>query len=460
MKRFHRRALALPVVAALAATVAAGAPAHAALPRAASHASITLNVAAVNNPDMVEMERLAPQFTKQYGITVKFQTLPEDTLRQKVTADVATGGGQFDLATVGTYEVPIWAKNGWITNLTPYFKGLSSSAAMAYNVGDILPTIRKGLSSGGNLYGLPFYGESSMLFYNKALFANAHLTMPLHPTWSQVQGFAAKLTNRSKNQFGICLRGLPGWGEMGAPLTTVINSFGGEWFSPGWHPQLTSPAFSSAVNFYINLVRKYGEPGATSAGFTECETDFAQGVTAMWVDATVAAGFLSDPSQSKVAANVGYAYSPTAVTAKGSHWLWAWSLAMESSSKNKAAAFKFLTWATSPAYIKLVAANKGWASVPPGTRASTYSNANYKKAAPFASIVLASITSADPTNSTLHKVPYVGVQFVGIPEFQQIGNQVTQNLSAALAGSTSVAAALQLSQTQVTHTMSQAGYLK
>ncbi len=457
MKRIHRILVAAPIVATL---VAVAAPVHAARPQSAPHASVTLTIATVNNPDMIEMEHLTPVFEKQYGIAVKYETLPEDTLRQKVTADVATGGGQFDLATVGTYEVPNWAKNKWIVDLVPYFKSMSSSAAAAYNLGDLLGTIKKGLSYKNDLYALPFYGESSMTYYNKVLFKAAHLTMPLHPTWTQIQSFAAKLNNPAKNQYGICLRGLPGWGEMGAPMTTVINTFGGEWFNMNWQPQLTSPAFERAVNFYVDLIRKYGEPGATSSGFTECETDFAQGKTAMWVDATVAAGFLSDPAQSKVASSVGFAYAPIMVTPKGSHWLWAWSLTMEASGKNKSDAFKFLTWATSPAYIKLVAKDKGWAQVPPGTRVSTYTNPNYKKAAPFAGIVLDSIQTADPTNATLHKVPYTGVQFVGIPEFQQIGTQVTQNLSAALTGSQTVDQALQLSQTQVTHIMSQAGYIK
>jgi sorbitol/mannitol transport system substrate-binding protein len=161
-----------------------------------------------------------------------------------------------------------------------------------------------------------------------------------------------------------------------------------------------------------------------------------------------------------VANDVGFAFAPMEVTPKGAHWLWSWALAIEGSSKQKAAAFTFLTWATSKSYIALVAKDKGWASVPPGTRASTYSNPAYQKAAPFASLVLQSIQTADPNNSTLNKVPYTGVQFVGIPEFQSIGTQVTQNLSAALTGATTVASALQLSQTQVTHTMTVAGYIK
>ena len=421
----------------------------------------TITIATVNNGNMVVMQSLTSDFTKKYGIKVKYVTLPENTLRQKVTSDVATGGGQFDIATVGTYEVPIWAKNKWIVDLAPYFKKLSPSAAKAYDVNDLISKVRLGLSYKNDLYAVPFYGESSMTYYNKKLFAGAGLTMPLHPTWDQIQGFAEKLNNPSANQYGICLRALPGWGEFGAPLTTVINTFGGEWFNLKWEPQLTSPATKAAVNFYVNLIRKSGEPGATSSGYTECATAMGQGKAAMWVDATVAAGQLSDPKQSKVAKDIGFAYAPTKVTPLGSHWLWVWSLAMEASSKNKDAAFKFLTWATSKDYLKLVAGKSGWATVPPGTRVSTYQNPNYKKAAgAFEGIVLNSMLTADPTHSTLHKVPYVGVQFVGIPEFQNIGTLVTQNLAGAVAGSTSVSSALSLSQQQVTRIMKQAGYLK
>jgi sorbitol/mannitol transport system substrate-binding protein len=418
----------------------------------------TLTIATVNNGDMIVMESLTKDFTKKYGINVKYVTLPENTLRQKVTSDVATGGGQFDIATVGTYDVPIWAKNKWLVNLQPMF---TAAASKAYDLNDVIPKVRLGLSYQKSLYALPFYGESSMMYYNKALFAAAGLKMPLHPTWDQVAGFAAKLNNPSKNQYGICLRALPGWGEFGAPLTTVINTFGGEWFNNSWEPQLTSPATEKAVTFYVNLLRKSGEPGATSSGFTECETAMAQGKAAMWVDATVAAGALSDPKQSKVAKDIGFAYAPTEVTPLGSHWLWSWSLGIEASSKNQAAAFKFITWATSKDYIKLVAAKNGWASVPPGTRISTYTNPAYKKAAgAFEGIVLNSMLTADPTHSTLHKVPYTGVQFVGIPEFQNIGTLVTQDLAGAVAGSTSVSSALAQAQSQVTRIMKQAGYLK
>jgi sorbitol/mannitol transport system substrate-binding protein len=455
--RLSRSAMGLcgVIVLSLAVLVGVGSA------RTTRHQATTITIATVNNPDMIVMQSLTSTFTKKYGINVKYVTLPENTLRQKVTSDVATGGGQFDIATVGTYDVPIWAKNKWLVSLDPYFSKLSASASSTYDLKDVLPKVRLGLSYKNQLYALPFYGESSMTYYNKKLFTAAGLKMPLHPTWDQIATFAAKLNKPSANQYGICLRGLPGWGEFGAPLTTVVNTFGGEWFNMKWEPQLTSPAFEAAANFYVNLVRKSGEPGATSSGFTECETAMAQGRTAMWVDATVAAGQLTDPTKSQVAKDIGFAYAPTKVTPLGSHWLWSWSLAVEASSKNKDAAFKFLTWATSQNYIKLVASKNGWASVPPGTRISTYKNPSYKKAAgAFESIVLNSMLTADPTHSTLHKVPYTGVQFVGIPEFQNIGTLVTQNLAGALAGSTTVSSALSTSQAQVTRIMKQGGYLK
>jgi sorbitol/mannitol transport system substrate-binding protein len=421
----------------------------------------TLKIATVNNGDMIVMQSLTSNFRKKYGIKVKYVTLPENVLRQKVTADVATGGGQFDIVTVGTYEVPIWAKKKWIVNLKRYFSKLSPAASKSYDLKDVIQKVKLGLSYKNNLHALPFYGESSMTYYNKKLFAAAGLKMPLHPTWKQIKSFAAKLDKPSANQYGICLRALPGWGEFGAPLTTVINTFGGRWFNMKWEPQLTAPETKKAVKFYVDLVRKYGEPGATSSGFTECETAMAQGKTAMWVDATVAAGQLTDPKKSKVAKDIGFAYAPTAVTPRGSHWLWVWSLAIEASSKHKDAAFKFLTWATSKGYIKLVANKNGWGAAPPGTRVSTYKNPNYKKAAgKFANIVLRSMMTADPKHQTLKPVPYTGVQFVGIPEFQRIGTLVTQNLAGAVAGHTSVDSALSTSQRQVTRIMKQAGYLK
>jgi len=274
------------------------------------------------------------------------------------------------------------------------------------------------------------------------MFAAKGLTMPERPTWAQVADFAAKLNNKSTGTAGICLRGLPGWGEVMAPLTTMVNTYGGTWFEKDWTPKLTAPEFKDATNFYVNLVRQYGEPGASQAGFTECLNTFGQGKAAMWYDATSAAGTLEDPNASKVAGKVGYAYAPVNKT-KASGWLWAWAWAMPKTTKKADSAWKFISWATGKDYEKLVGEKLGWSRVPSGKRTSTYANPDYKKSATsFADLTLKSIQEADPTNPGVQPRPALGVQFVGIPEFQDLGTKVAQEIAAAIAGSTTVDKAL------------------
>src|SRR5437016_4921182 len=242
---------------------------------------------------------------------------------------------------------------------------------------------------------------------------------------------------------GILLRGQSGWGMNMAPLDTMINTFGGRWFDSNWQPQLNTPAVQRAVSFYANLLQKYGEPGASTAGWQECLNLITQGKGAMFYDATSFGGVLETPSTSKIAGNVGYACAPTQVTVNGSHWLWAWSLGMVNSSRNKDAAFQFLTWATSSQYLTLAGQTFGWANVPPGTRTSIYQNPEYQKAAPFAQVTLDSINTATPDHPTLDPVPYHGVQYVGIPQFESVGQSISELMSAVVAGKMTVSQALQ-----------------
>lgn len=405
----------------------------------------TLTVATVNNSQMVQMEQLTKQvFEKQNPtINVNFVTLPENDLRTKVTQDVATNAGKLDIATIGSYDTPIWAHNGWLQNLAPYFAKMSAQDKSSYNYDDLLKPVMSTLSYQNQPYSLPFYGESSMMMYNKQLFAQHHLTMPEHPTWDQIAHFAQVLNDPTTGTAGIVLRGQSGWGMNMAPIDTVINTYGGEWFDMNWQPQLSSPAAKQAVSDYVTLLQKYGEPGASTAGWQECLSLMTQGKAGMFYDATSFGGSLETPSQSKIAGNVGYAYAPTKATANGSRWLWAWSLGLVNSSRNKDAAFKFITWATSSQYLTLAGQTFGWTNVPPGTRNSIYQNPNYQKAAPFAQITLNSINTATPDQPTLNPVPYHGIQYVGIPQFQAVGQQISEIISSVIAGKTTVSAALQ-----------------
>jgi sorbitol/mannitol transport system substrate-binding protein len=364
---------------------------------AAASAETTLTIATVNNGDMVRMQGLTDDFTKANpDIKLQWVTLEENVLRQRVTTDIATKGGQFDVITIGTYEVPIWAKQGWLVPL--------DNLGADYDVDDLLPPIRAGLSYEGKLYAAPFYGESSMVMYRKDLFDAAGLKMPDSPTWDQVADFARKLTDKDKEVYGICLRGKAGWGENMAFLTAMSNSFGARWFDENWKPQFDQQAWKDTLTFYVNLMKDAGPPGASSNGFNENLALFNSGKCAMWIDATVAASFVTDPSQSKVADKVGFALAPNTGKGKNANWLWAWSLAIPAGSQKVEAAEKFIGWATSKHYTELVASKQGWANVPPGTRTSLYSNPEYAKV-PFAKMTIDSINSADPTHPTVDAVP-------------------------------------------------------
>ena len=419
---------------------------------AAPVAAETLTIATVNNGDMIRMQGLTDDFTASNpGIELEWVTLEENILRQRVTTDIATRGGQYDVMTIGTYEVPIWGRQGWLVSL--------NDLPESYDVDDLLPAIRGGLTVDGELYAAPFYGESSMVMYRTDLMAAAGLEMPDAPTWDFIAQAARAMTDRDNEIYGVCLRGKAGWGENMAFLTAMSNAFGARWFDEDWNPQFDGEAWANTLNYYVDLMNDAGPPGASANGFNENLALFQTGRCGMWIDATVAASFVTNPEDSSVADSVGFALAPDTGLGKRSNWLWAWSLAIPAGSAKVEAAKKFIAWATSKEYLELVASNEGWANVPPGTRTSLYMNPDYANV-PFAAMTLESINAADPTSPTVDPVPYVGVQFVAIPEFQGIATAVGQQFSAALAGTTSVEEALANAQQLTVREMTKAGYIE
>ncbi|GHI96394.1 MULTISPECIES: ABC transporter substrate-binding protein [Streptomyces] len=401
-----------------------------------------INVLMVNNPQMVELQKLtADHFTKETGIKVNFTVLPENDVRDKISQDFANQAGQYDAATLSNYEIPIYARNDWLHEMDSYV-----AKDAAYDEQDILGPMRESLTGDdGKLYGQPFYGESSFLMYRKDLFAKAGLKMPEHPTWTQVAEFAEKLDGSESGMKGICLRGLPGWGELMAPLTTVVNTFGGTWFDTDWQARLDSPEFEKATKFYVDLVREHGESGAAQSGFAECLNNMTQGKVAMWYDATSAAGSL-DAAKSPVKGKVGYAPAPVEKT-DSAGWLYTWAWGIQKASRNSDKAWKFVSWASSKEYEQLVGDEFGWSNVPAGKRASTYENPDYvKEAAAFQEMTRKAIEGAKPKDPGVQPRPAPGIQFVGIPEFTDLGTKVSQEISAAIAGRQSVDEALKKSQ--------------
>jgi sorbitol/mannitol transport system substrate-binding protein len=422
-----------------------------ALAFAASANAQAITIATVNNGDMIRMQGLTSEFNAAHpDIQVNWVTLEENILRERVTTDIATGGGQYDILTIGNYEVPIWGKQGWLVPL---------EFDAAYDVDDLLPAIRGGLTVEDELYGAPFYGESAFLMYRTDLLEKAGMTMPENPTWEFVGEAARAMTDRSADINGICLRGKAGWGENMALIGSMANSFGARWFDEEWTPQFDQPEWKEALQFYADLMKDAGPSGASSAGFNENLTLFQQGKCGMWIDATSAGSFVSDPEDSTVADRVAYTIFPSkeGVDNHG-NWLWSWNLAIPTSSKNQEAAKTFITWATNKEYTELVAEKEGWANVPPGTRTSLYENQAYLDAAEFADETKAAMDAADITKPTVEPVPYTGGQFVAIPEFQSIGTTVGQLFSAVVAGQSTVDDALAQAQSVTEREMRRAGY--
>jgi polyol transport system substrate-binding protein len=402
----------------------------------------SINVLMVNNPQMVDLQRLtAENFTAETGITVNFTVLPENDVRDKISQEFSSQAGQYDVASLSNFEIPIYARSRWIAPLTPYIE-----QDPGFDQADILAPMTESLTGDdGQVYGEPFYGESSFLMYRKDVLEAEGVQMPANPTWQQVAEIAAAVDQAQPGMSGICLRGQPGWGQVFAPLTTVVNTFGGTWFTEDWQAQVNAPEFKQAVQFYVDLVREHGETGASQAGFTECLNNLIQGNSAMWYDATSAAGSL-EAADSPVRGKIGYAPAPVVKT-DSSGWLYAWSWGIQEASTKKDAAWRFISWASGKEYEQLVGEQVGWADVPAGKRASTYENPDYlAEAGAFAEQTKAAIETADPRNPGVQPRPAIGIQFVDIPEFPDLGTQVSQSVSSAIAGLVTVDEALDRGQ--------------
>ena len=263
--------------------------------------------------------------------------------------------------------------------------------------------------------------------------------MPDKPTYDQIAEYAAKLTDKSKEQYGFCQRGKPGWGENMAFVGPMVNAFGGRWFDVEWKPQLTSEPWKNAVSYYVKNMNEYGPPGATSNGHNENRALFATGHCAMWVDATSAAGYIFNPEgepgrrqdlvragadrgdQQRLGLVLGLGAGHPELLEEGRRRQVVREMGdlqgiHHASSATRSAGSRHL----------------------PARASRPTTIPKYQEAAPFAKVVYDAVASADITKPTKDPVPYIGIQYVAIPEFQGIGTTVGQQVAAALAGQVTV----------------------
>ncbi|MGO1635526.1 MAG: ABC transporter substrate-binding protein [Corynebacterium variabile] len=350
-----------------------------------------------------------------------------------MSTDVGTQAGRFDVATVGAYESEVWADRDFLTPLTDMPSG--------FNAEDFIPAVRDALSDGDELQAAPLYGESMVTMYRQDVLAEAGVAMPDEPTWDDILAAAEELDAAGTGDTGdtspICIRGKAGSGENVALLSSMAHAYGARWFDEDWTPQLDSEEWTETFSDYVGLAQ-YAGGDIAEMGYQENLEAFAAGDCAIWTDTTVAASYLTDPATSEVADDVAFAAAPRHGSGRETHWLWTWALAIPDSSTQKDLAKKFIIWATSNDYTELAAEHFGWANVPPGAREETYARQEYLDAAPFAPLVHSSIEAADITDPADGNVPYLGIQYVAVPQFQGIGTSVGQQLTDAITGTTSL----------------------
>jgi len=411
----------------------------------------TLTIGTVNNHDMLMLKELTSAFEKAHtDINLEWRIYDENTLRSRTLSDLAISDGQFDIVTIGLQELPVWSKNKWLSPI----RNLPDT----YEVADIFSHLAAAHSYEGDLYGLPFYAESSVTYFRKDLFAKAKITMPKQPTYRDIMKFAKAIHRPREGIYGVCLRGKVGWGENMGLFTTMVNAYGGKWFDENWQPQIYTKPWKEALNNYSALITKYGPPKPTRNGYNENLQLFIKGKCGIWIDATIASSSIFNSELSHVSDVVGVVKAPMEKSKIGINWLWAWSFAIPESSKNKRAAQQFITWATSKDYINIVANKIGIKAIPQGTRKSTYNNQAYRASVPYSSVMFEAMLEASKQGEAVNDKPYKGIQFVEIGEFPAIANQVGQLVSEVIQGKIKPDAALKKAQNFTKLQMALSGY--
>jgi sorbitol/mannitol transport system substrate-binding protein len=332
----------------------------------------TINVLMVNNPQMVDLQKLTKEhFTAKSGIEVKYTVLPENDVRDKISQEFSSQAGTYDVASLSNFEIPIYADSGWVAPLDEYIEQTPD-----FDQDDILGPMAESLKGeDGKIYGEPFYGESSFLMYRKDVLEAEGIEMPEKPTWPEVAEIAAQVDGAEDGMAGICLRGQPGWGQIFGPLTTVVNTFGGTVVHRGLGGAGQRRGLPGG-----DAVLRRPRPGARRAGrrpggLHRVPQQLPAGQRGHVVRRDLRCRVVGG-GDSPVKGKVGYAPAPVVET-DSSGWLYAWSWAIQDASQKKDQAWEFMAWASSKEYEELVGEELSWAQVPAGKRASTYENPDY-----------------------------------------------------------------------------------
>jgi multiple sugar transport system substrate-binding protein len=291
------------------------------------------------------IESFLPDFEKQTGIKVQFETFPEDQFRQKVLLELGAGTGALDVYwTFAANEGLKFWRSGWYEPMDEYLKNAKLTDP-AYDLADFSKKALQGNAYDGKLMGLPLHQNTSMLYYRKDVFEKHKLKVP--QTLQELEETAKKLHNTEEGGqklVGTVMRG------KGAAATSqwapYFLSLGGSWLDKAGKPAINSPEAVQAFDLYGRLLRAAGPPGAVNYHWYETVSLFSQGKAAMFTEANIRMPLLEDAAKSQVAGKVGYAMFPAGPAGR-KPTMEVGSVAVSSKSKKKEAAYLFAQWITS-----------------------------------------------------------------------------------------------------------------
>ena len=306
----------------------------------------TIYMAMISVPGIPQALSHLGEFERETGIKVNIEMLPEKTLREKTTADLAFGTGIYDGIMYGLMYVTPYAEGKMLMPLDQFIKNEDPAYLKRIKIDDYIKRALDVNSYGGSLYGLPFYAESTFLFYRKDLFAEAGLTEPR--SVKDIWNAAEKLTKKP-NLYGIVMRGLRGGGLNVYTWTGWLWGYGGKFFDKNMKPVLDSTEVIASVKSYAGILKKYGPPGVAGFDWSAVRTYATEGRAAMFYDATPFVSMVDAPSSktkgkwnvvvpNKIKGPTGLPFAPSIYT---------WSFGISSHASEPWAAWKFISWITS-----------------------------------------------------------------------------------------------------------------
>ncbi|MDJ0395737.1 extracellular solute-binding protein [Rhodococcus sp. G-MC3] len=315
----------------------------------------TLNILQTPHPYQQSFQPLLTEFEQLTGITVNADLVPEADYFTKLNTELAGGTGKHDVFMLGAYFIWQYGPPGWLEDLGPWLQN-SSATSDEYDFDDIYEGLRTSTSwdfelgsplGTGGQWALPWGFENNVVAYNKKFFDDNGITLP--DTFDNFIQLAIDLTDRSQNRYGIATRGSKSWATIHPGFMTQYTREGAQdyVFEDGeLQARMNSDKAVDFTEKWIEMQKQAGPTSWTSYDYPNATGDLGDGTAMMVFDADSATYPKNKPGASAQAGNIGWYPGPAGPDGSYATNLWTWSLAMNSMSKNKQAAWLFMQWAT------------------------------------------------------------------------------------------------------------------